>query len=110
MRAEGWAQRAWALARLGRQSEGQESTGLALKLAIPSCAALKRGGSFQLASPASALFHLAGVYWRTGMAALAMGQRDTAREHFKLASDADPRGEYGGLGRQQLDLLGGSSG
>jgi tetratricopeptide (TPR) repeat protein len=110
VRAERWAQRAWALALLGRQAESQESIDGALGLAIPAHAALVRPGSYGVSVAAGASRCLAAVYWHTGEALLAMGQTDKAREHFLIASEGDPKSNYGARSRRHLERMGTSAG
>ena len=107
--AERWARRAWALALLGRQSESQESIDSALKLALPACTALTNLGagdwSTRMVPPSLGSFCLASIHWRTGMAHVAMGQSDLARDHFLVATKAAPRSKYADRCRQQLESL-----
>lgn len=110
IRAERWAQRAWALALLGRQAESQESIDGALGLAIPAHAALVRRGNYRVPVANTAARCLAAVYWRTGEALLAMGQTDKAREHFLISSEGDPKSNCGARSRRHLERLGTSAG
>jgi hypothetical protein len=106
LRAGLWAQRAQALAGLGRMSESQESIGFAVRLA---------SGARELLSgrwrPRRLLFIVATIgvsqtYWRIGMACLAMGKLDDARDSFSIGSDADAKRKYGARCRQQLAQMG----
>jgi tetratricopeptide (TPR) repeat protein len=72
-----YANRAWALALLGRAAEARESLDLALQQPT-------------LGATATAESH-----WRAGMALLAMQQPEEACKHFRLGKDIDPRGKYG---------------
>jgi tetratricopeptide (TPR) repeat protein len=111
-RAERWAKRAWALALQGRRSESQESIGSALKLALPACGRVSAlgAGRGRLVASREGQVGLAAVHWQTGMAHLAMGQSDLARDHFLVATNAAPRSKYADRCRQQLDRLGTSAG
>jgi tetratricopeptide (TPR) repeat protein len=71
------ADRAWALALLGRRDEARESIALSLR------------------QPETLAPGTAGRHWRVGMALLAMQQTVEACQHFQLGKDADPRGKYG---------------
>jgi len=110
VRAQYWSQRAWALARLGRQPESQETIDFALKLAIPSCAALKQRGDYKVPVASAASRNLAEIYWRTGMALLAMGQTGKAGEHFGISIGSASGGKAAERSRQQLERLGVSAG
>jgi len=107
LRADRWSTKAWALAVMGRQAESQESIGIALELAIPARKALVfvafPGRVTRTAGVASV--SLAGIYWRTGMAHLAMGQADAARSDFRNGANTAPRCKYGQRCRQQLERL-----
>src|ERR1035438_4723387 len=87
LRAGLWAQRAQALAGLGRMSESQESIGFAVRLA---------SGARELLSgrwrPRRLLFIVATIgvsqtYWRIGMACLAIVKLDDARDSFSIGRD-----------------------
>jgi tetratricopeptide (TPR) repeat protein len=99
-----WAQRAWALALLGRQQEAREAIDEASQLAI------KPDGDLSASSWAfvSRLEwqRLADTCWLIGMALLAMNQADEASQKFMKGSYVDPTGKYGGLCRKQLALMG----
>ena len=110
IRAGHWARRGWALALLERRAESQESIDYALKLVAPVLAGLSHQGSFKVPLTTPASLCLAGVHWRAGEALLAMGQTDTAREHFGIASDLDPQGKCGAGCRQHLERLGTAAG
>jgi tetratricopeptide (TPR) repeat protein len=111
-RADRWLTKAWALAVMGRQAESLESIELALGLAITAHKALVfaafPGWGRRAASVASV--GLAGGYWRTGMARLAMGQTDPARSDFQNGANTAPRCKYAARCRQQLERLGASVG
>ena len=99
-----WAQRAWALALLGRREEAREAIDEASQLAIKpdgdlsaSCWAFVSRLEWQ---------RLADTCWLAGMALLAMNETGKASEHFKEGSYVDPNGKYGALCRKQLALLG----
>jgi tetratricopeptide (TPR) repeat protein len=99
-----WAQRAWALALLGRQEEAREAIDEASQLSIKpdgdlsaSCWAFVSRLEWQ---------RLADTCWLIGMALLAMNEADKASEQFKEGSYVDPKGKYGGLCRKQLALVG----
>jgi tetratricopeptide (TPR) repeat protein len=76
--AEYRADQAWALALLGRHAEARAAIETATRFMHP---------AFRPA--------LAGVHWRIGMAEMAMQESDTARNHFRMAREIDPRGKYG---------------
>ena len=73
-----WANRAWALARLGRSEEALAAIENARAESRP-----EFGPGF------------AGVHWRIGIALAAMGHKSQALDHFQQALDADPQGNYG---------------
>jgi tetratricopeptide (TPR) repeat protein len=106
LRAGLWAKRAHALARLGRQAESQESIDFALKLATVTRESLSSrrhpvGRFFVVAA-----IGVANTYWHAGMAYLAMGKLDEARDHFTIGSGADVKRKYGARCRQQLAKMG----
>jgi tetratricopeptide (TPR) repeat protein len=79
------ANKAWALACLGRPGEADvamaESSRLADRRHIPGMALL---------------------YWTGGMAFAAMAETAKARHHFQTASELDPNGAYGKLAARSL--------
>jgi tetratricopeptide (TPR) repeat protein len=79
-----YALQAWALALLGREGEADDSLAEAV-----------RGPEPNARTSAS-------LYWRAGMARLAMRQPEEARKHFQTGSGLDPRGKYGSRCRQHL--------
>lgn len=79
-----YSHEAWALALLGRKDEARESLGKAL------CAAVPLGSG------------TAELHWRAGMVLLALEAAGEARQHFQMASDADPRGKYGRRSAERL--------
>jgi tetratricopeptide (TPR) repeat protein len=81
------ARQAWALALLGRSEEARASLAEALRVPEPS-------------APGRASQH-----WHAGMVLLGMGQTAEAREHFRIARDADPNGKFG---RRSAEQLGGA--
>jgi tetratricopeptide (TPR) repeat protein len=103
-----WAQKAWALALLGRQRDAHEAVERALQLLE----------SAQTGSPDSKTAPMFGpdllsamrlgaceTEWRTGMALLALREADQAAVHFGIAYDTDRKNKYGVLARQQLKQL-----
>lgn len=82
-----WAQKAWALALLGRRHEALEAIARSLQA---------RDLSMRAASAAR--------HWMVGMALLAMESTGDAVEHFRKARDLDSQGKYGNLAVQQLKL------
>jgi tetratricopeptide (TPR) repeat protein len=110
MRAGLWAQRARALAQLGRQAESQESIDFALRLATPARESLTSRGHSKGQLFVVAAMGVANTYWQAGMAYLAMGKIDAARAHFTIGSDADVKRMYGARCRQQLEKMGVAAG
>jgi tetratricopeptide (TPR) repeat protein len=83
--ADRQADRAWALALLGRSTEMDE----AIAAALDGLAKLPK------------LF-IAGAHWRLGRALTAAERRPEALVHFRAAVDTDPNGSYGRLAQQEL--------
>ncbi len=86
--AEAVATKAWALAALGRQSEMEEAIAFAVREIHP---------SFKAAQ--------ASTHWRIGKALQAAQREPDAVTHFRAGCQADPRGHYGALARQELEKL-----
>ncbi len=76
---------AWALALLGHAAESEQAIELGSREVDPKH------------KP-----ELAGFHWRAGMAMLAIERPSSAADHFRLASELDPDGYYGGLAKLQL--------
>jgi tetratricopeptide (TPR) repeat protein len=73
-----WANRAWALGKLGRTEEALAALQDAEKENTPNFVP-----------------GFAGAHWRMGMALIAMNRRAEALDHFRRANEADPHGNYG---------------
>jgi tetratricopeptide (TPR) repeat protein len=71
------ADKAWALASLGRADEAREAIAQAMTM------------------PEESVPGRAERHWRVGMTLLAMQQTEEARKHFHSGQTADPRGKYG---------------
>jgi tetratricopeptide (TPR) repeat protein len=80
-----FADKAWALALLGRHAEAEEAAQRAL----------------QEADPRFLPVH-AGIEWRLGMALLSMGRPSQATDCFRHAREIDPSGKYGSLAGRAL--------
>ncbi len=80
-----FADKAWALALLGRHVEAEEAVQRAL----------------QEADPKFLPVH-AGIEWRLGLALLVMGQPLQATDRFLHACEIDPLGKYGNLAARAL--------
>jgi tetratricopeptide (TPR) repeat protein len=80
-----FADKAWALALLGRHSEAEEAAQRAL----------------QESDPRFLPVH-AGIEWRLGMALLSMGRPSQATDRFRHAREIDPSGKYGSLAARAL--------
>ncbi len=76
---------AWALASLGRGAEASEAIEAGVRETGPGH------------TP-----ELAGLYWRAGMAMLAVDNTTGAVRHFRRAAELDPQGYYGKLAAQHL--------
>ena len=87
--SEMWANRAWALALLGRQAEATESLARAFREADLGF------------KPA-----MAGLYYRAGQVMILQGNRNTAVEHLSRACRIDPKGNYGHLAACALREMG----
>ena len=81
-----WANKAWALAVLGRRKEADE-------------AIQQSAGSAEPKLPAVAAY----IHWTIGMALEAMERTTESREHFRIASEQDAKGKYGALALEQLN-------
>jgi tetratricopeptide (TPR) repeat protein len=79
------ANRAWALALMGRRPEAERAIDQALNVEDSAVAP-----------------GWAGTNWRIGMALLAMEETGRAIEHFRTAAGADPHGNYGALSRERI--------
>ena len=104
------AQKAWALASLGRSRDAHETVEEALQLLEEAQA----GGPESKAAPMFgpdllSVMRLGAceTRWRAGMALLAMQETDKAEAQFGMAYDTDPKSKYGLLARQQLKQLSG---
>jgi tetratricopeptide (TPR) repeat protein len=86
---ERMANKAWALALMGRQQEMQEAMATALREINPSL------------RPVAASAH-----WRIGKALVAVQRAAEAMDHFRTASQADPQGHNGALSRLELERHG----
>ena len=86
---ERMANKAWALALMGRQQEMQEAMATALREINPSL------------RPVAASAH-----WRIGKALVAVQRAAEAMDHFRTASQADPQGHNGALSRLGLERHG----
>ena len=106
-RSTSWAQRAWALALLGRQQEAREAIDEASQLAVKPDRNLS-ASSWALVSRLE-WQRLADTCWLIGMALLAMNQAEEAGARFQEGSYVDPTGKYGRLCRKQLALKAGES-
>ena len=73
-----WANRAWALGKLGRTEEALDALREAEKVNTPDFVP-----------------GFAGAHWRMGMALVAMDRKADALNHFRRAIEADPLGTYG---------------
>jgi tetratricopeptide (TPR) repeat protein len=108
IRSSLWAQKAWALALLGRRVEARHAIDVALKSVDAAQAGEPNyyrtgravGPSFRTVLRTG----VAEAQWRTGMALLAIHDPANAMTHFAVARDNDPKGKYGILSRQQLKL------
>jgi tetratricopeptide (TPR) repeat protein len=76
---------AWALGCLGRGADAQQ----AIEAGV-------RDADLKYTPEA------AGLYWRAGMAMLALGNSTAATGHFRRAVELDAQGYYGGLAAQHL--------
>jgi tetratricopeptide (TPR) repeat protein len=116
IRAGMWAQKAWALAQLGRNGEARQ----ALEMAVKSVEDVLRLGPYTVKEQTDdlawryslGLFYapaiisgLAEAHWRIGMVWLAMHETGNAITHFGAARDQEPEGKYGILSQQQLKQL-----
>jgi len=84
-----WANRAWALAQLGRDSEAGQALDRALDVA-----------------DRSFVPELAGVLYCAGRTELVRGDRVRAAEHLSRACQLDPAGHYGRLAARALAGVG----
>jgi tetratricopeptide (TPR) repeat protein len=98
-----WAQRAWALALLGRQDEARAAIDEASQLSINPDGDLSSSSWLRVSR--LEWQRLADTCWLTGMALLAMQETRQAAVQFKKGSYVDPKGKYGGLCRKQLALM-----
>jgi tetratricopeptide (TPR) repeat protein len=119
IRAGMWAQKAWALAQLGRNGEARQ----ALEMAVKSVEDVLRLGPYTVKEQTDdlltflrnhylGLFYapaiisgLAEAHWRIGMVWLALHETANAMTHFSAARDQEPEGKYGILSQQQLKQL-----
>ncbi|HYL37949.1 MAG TPA: tetratricopeptide repeat protein [Bryobacteraceae bacterium] len=87
-----WANRARALAKLGRDDEALAAV---------------RNADNECAAAPDFVPGLAGAHWRIGLALQALGRTAEAREHFRRAREKDPSGNYGTRAANALHDLGG---
>jgi tetratricopeptide (TPR) repeat protein len=86
---ERFADKAWALALMGRQQEMEQAAAVAVKGINPDLKALA-----------------AGVHWKLGRAFAAAQRATEAIDHFRAALQADPSGSNGMLARTELEQRG----
>ena len=84
-----WANRAWALAQLGRHSEAGQALDEAFAVASRSF-----------------IPEYAGIHYRAGEVELLRRDGTKAAGHWSQAARLDPEGHYGRLAKQALDGLG----